>query len=223
MKNDPSKLPPKLDASPFRNVYKYELLRLASNIAEKAEAVFAMTSIPEPPLISMSGGYQVVHSTIAALLSDAASAKNLLEDYRRGRRESPAALSIRKQRTQALLLELEGIEISVLLDKKVRNSLEHFDEYLDDANAQFSSGHTLYRFGLYNMVLSRRNAFAQPNQLYPIRVYIVDERVYENFGTSIDIGRLYDEAVLIRDRLRERLQIGRDWNGGMAFPIGAAS
>jgi hypothetical protein len=214
----PTVPPRELDPAPFGDIYKLEFLRLVSNIALKSEAIFARAPAkqcgndylaPDPEL----------HSIIASLLSDAANAKNLIVDEIPKSKISKQLASMRQKRARALLEEVKGIELTALLDKKVRNSIEHFDEYLDQANVVLGGKPSTNRLALFNFVLSSRRLFEQYDRTFPLRVYIADERVYENFELKIDIGKLYAESVQLRDRLLKSFDGKIDGFGALMLSI----
>ena len=96
---------------------------------------------------------------------------------------------------------LDGLALDEILNTKVRNSLEHFDEYLDEMNASLVAGEPASApMAAYNMVLSHWEV-TNP-QLYPIRIYIVAERKYYNMKYAVDLGRLREQAASIIEKLQ---------------------
>jgi hypothetical protein len=80
------------------------------------------------------------------------------------------------------------------------NTLEHFDEYLDEANLAVSEAKTPPSpMAAYNMVLSHWEVFSP--RVYPIRVYVSSERKFYNMKWSVDLGVMNTEASAIVERL----------------------
>ena len=93
-----------------------------------------------------------------------------------------------------------GIKLAELLNAKVRNTLEHFDEYLDEANLALSDARVPPSpMAAYNMVLSRWDAINP--RVYPIRLYISAERKFYNMKWSVDLDAINKEASAIAERL----------------------
>ena len=182
-------------------MYLLELWLLADNVREQCEKIFQITQIgPDQSFLRVS---KEVHGLIASLLSNAANIKKLLDTrVSRKKGENKTAYAMRQRRSKALRDILNGIELEFLLDSKVRNTLEHFDEYLDEANGFVTvKGHPTATLAVSNMVLSHWDSMAGEN-IYPIRVYIVNERKFYNMKWSIDLGKIYAESLLIVERFK---------------------
>lgn len=182
-------------------MYVLELWLLADNVREQCEKVFAATqTIPNETFLRVS---KEVYGLIASVLSNAANIKKLLR-ARSSRRngESKAMYALRQRRAQALNDLLKGIALDHLLDSKIRNTLEHFDEYLDEADELLTIiGHPTATLAMSNMVLSHWQHLANES-IFPIRVYIASERKFYNMKWSIDLGKVHAESLLIVERLK---------------------
>ena len=191
----------KLLESPFRHVYVAELHWLASIIVQNCAAIFAETTPPDD-------GYYIkvdpgLHARISTVLINAAMVRNLVSPPQEKRKsESSDTYQVRQQRTAYLRDVLAGVQLSEMLRAEVRNSLEHFDERVDKAVAQLHHG-TLEPVGgraLYNMSLSSWDLLDTVSTLgsrstnFPVRLYVADERRFYNFGHSIELGAIYEEA-----------------------------
>lgn len=107
---------------------------------------------------------------------------------------------MRKARAAALKKLVEGIPLAELVNVKVRNTLEHFDEYLDEANLAVTEAKTPPSpRAAYNMILSHWEVISP--RVYPIRVYISSERKFYNMKWSVDLGAINVEASAIVARL----------------------
>lgn len=189
----------KLEDTKLLTLYFHELWWLAHGIKTKADRLFAEATVPDT-------GYVIqvnpeLHSVIASLLSDAANLKKLvITPSARLNGESGQQFRLRKARAAVLREAIAGIPLTEMLNAKVRNTLEHFDEYLDEANVTLTTTkNALSPMAAYNMVLSHWEAFNP--RVYPIRVYISSERKFYNMKWSVDLGAMHREATAIVERL----------------------
>lgn len=189
----------KLEDTKLVVLYFHELWWLAHAIKSKAERLFSEATVPD-------SGYVIqvnpeLHSLIASLLSDAANLKKLIvTPSTRLNGESGRQFRIRKARAAALREAIAKVPLTEVLNSKVRNTLEHFDEYLDEANLAVSEAKTPPSpMAAYNMVLSRWEVFDPP--VYPVRVYISAERRFYNMKWSVDIDAMHKEASAVLECL----------------------
>jgi hypothetical protein len=180
-------------------LYIHELWWLSHAIMTKTEKLFTEAKVPETGYVLQVS--PELHSLIASVLSDAANLKKLIiTPSVRLDRESGRQFRLRKARAAALMDLLAGIPLAELINVKVRNTLEHFDEYLDEANLTVSEAITPPSLmAAYNMVLSHWEVFSP--RVYPIRVYISSERKFYNMKWSVDLGAMNAEASAIVARL----------------------
>lgn len=92
---------------------------------------------------------------------------------------------------------------------KIRNTIEHFDEYIDEANVKSTWENDGQDLAVYNMVISRRNVFNLP---YFLKVYVVSEFTFYNFKWSINIKTIYEESKIILNNLYDKCDT-KDSNG----------
>jgi hypothetical protein len=189
----------RLEDTKLLTLYFHELWWLAHGIKTKAERLFAEATVPET-------GYSiqvspVLHSLISSLLSEAANLKKLINTPSgKLNGESGPRYRLRKARATALREAIAGVELTEMLNPKVRNTLEHFDEYLDEANLTLSTAKLLPSpMAAYNMVLSHWEVFSP--RVYPVRVYISSEQKFYNMKWSVDIGVIHKEATKLVERL----------------------
>jgi hypothetical protein len=209
-------------ASMIVGVYVHHLFALAKAVRDGCDQVFA--DAPIPP----SDGYIKVnpglHSRIDGILIDAANLKKLIKTpAERGKSESQRTFRFRRQRTEALTEFLRGLSLEAISDVQVRNSLEHFDEYLDQLGAKLEDGEQPPKpAAAYNIVFSSWNvarAVAQ-REVYPLRVYVADERTYFNFDRRINLGMLREEAAAITQRIEATGELHNEPGGLMVlFPV----
>ena len=199
------------------SLYIHELWWLAHGIKEKTDRLFAEAKVPdEGNVIQVS---PELHSLIASVLSEAANLKKLIvTPSTRLNGESGRQFRLRKGRALALTKLLQGITLNELLNAKVRNTLEHFDEYLDEANLAISEAlHPPSPMAAYNMVLSRWEVFNP--RVYPIRLYISSERKFYNMKWSVDLDAMNKEACAVVERLKASMGAAQEGPGGLMLHL----
>ncbi|MDD2789159.1 MAG: hypothetical protein PHU40_00670 [Sulfurimonas sp.] len=182
-------------------LYFYELWWLAHSICKKCDNLFEETKIPDKGFVMQVN--PEIHSIIASLLSDASNIKKLIDTpMGKLRGESSTQAKLRKERAELLNKNIKSVELTEMLNHKIRNTLEHFDEYLDEANLKFSRDtQPLSPMAAYNMVFSHWEVTSP--RVYPIRLYISSERKFYNMKWSVDIGKIYEEATAILSDLKK--------------------
>jgi len=190
-----------LENTKLYTLYFHELWWLSNSICQKCENVFKETQILDNGMLLQVN--PTVHSLIASLLSDASNIKKLIDTPAgKLRGESSAQARLRKERAKVLKDTIESVELTEILNHKVRNTLEHFDEYLDEANLKFSRElQTSSPMAAYNMVFSHWEV-TNP-RVYPVRLYISSERKFYNLKWNVDIGKIYEEATAILSELKK--------------------
>lgn len=120
-------------ASPLAGAYITEAYWLAANVVRRAEEVFRSATTPRKPTEIYIKVDHDLTTTLTPLLGEAVRLKTLLTERPRSRNQTEVQHEIQVRRARWLRDELlKGVRIRALLDSKVRNSIEHFDEYLDD-------------------------------------------------------------------------------------------
>jgi hypothetical protein len=190
------------------SIYLEELYWLARGIAEACEVVIA--GAPAPPNATASY-IRPEHELVRAIhgaLSNAARLRLLVTDRRRWRDQDPLEHAVQVKRTAWLRDVLAGLELDVVLDPEVRHSLEHFDEYLDRTGLAGIRGEISTPTMLpVDFVLGRDGSLEQFDvggarpTVYPIRVYLAEERVFVNAGERIDLDALRRQAASIVERV----------------------
>lgn len=181
--------------------YILELWLLADNIKNQCEKIFELTETkPGETFLRVS---KDVHGLILVILSNAANIKKLVfTSSKKLDKETNIRFQIRMRRAKMLRDLLDGIKLEEILNSKIRNTLEHFDEYLDEADELLSiKGHPTATLALTNMVLSHWQHLAD-QEIFPIRIYIASEKKFYNMKWSIDVGKVYAESVALVEHLK---------------------
>jgi hypothetical protein len=201
-----------------------EVYRLARAVQTAASRAFDACPEPPPDGSNLLTVKPEIHADLAAAIGHAALLKKLLWP----RPEKPTNWShelwrFHNQRAELLQEPFDGMGLKALKDVSVRNTLEHFDEYLDREVIRVAKG----RIGaeqvhiITDAVLSSRrlwDTFATPRGAATVmlRVFISDERVLLNARREVDIGAIHDECVAIEQRL------DRFTNGAVAARVGGS-
>ncbi len=98
-------------------------------IKSKCERLFEITKVPEK-------GFSIQidpesHSLIKSIVDDSAEVANLIQPRGKRKDESVEKYLFRKHRGEYLSNIFKNAMISEMLDHKLRDSIEHFDERLD--------------------------------------------------------------------------------------------
>jgi hypothetical protein len=179
-----------IQRSPLSNVYISELYWLAKQVEEDTTRIFDDAAPPPQPGQGYIRVDHALHGRILTVLLAAARIRALLRP--RDMKDSRVQREMLAHRTAALGQVLDGIDLAPVLDSVARNSIEHFDEYMDKVAIQSYQG-VISRPTLFavDMALSTRSSLAQFNvggerpTTYFIRAYIADERVFSNCGREL--------------------------------------
>ncbi len=209
--------------SEFMQIYLHEMYSLCEGINRECKEIFREATVPfGHNLLSVS---PILHSRIYSVLIYAANLKKLAFPTRhRKKNEGTGTYKLRNQRADLFEEILNELPIKEIKNSKVRNTLEHFDEYLDESNVKLDKKHNKEKlkdkhgFAAYNMAFSRWETFDR--KVYPIRLYIAEEKKFYNLDWSIDIGKIDNEAKLILERLNDLELLKGKESGGLLIPLG---
>jgi len=124
--------------TPLFGVCLHEIVWLAHAIVDACDAVFNEAAVPDTGFtlqVSLK-----LHTNISVALIASANLRKLVEPSQRRKSETAVSHSFRQRRAKTLRSILDGVPMDELLNSKVRNSLEHFDEYLDEENRRLANG-----------------------------------------------------------------------------------
>ncbi|MFE4195263.1 hypothetical protein ACFRJ9_05310 [Paenarthrobacter sp. NPDC056912] len=192
----------------WKTVYLSEIYWLAVENLELCEEVFTSAVTP-PPGESYLRVDHGIHRKIYRILNNAARLSALMKDRDRRAGQSAGQYEIQSRRVRWIRSVLDGIAIAEIGHAKVRHSLEHFDEYIDETALKSSRGQIpLPSFFPIDFVLGRAdtlNAIAfgklEGFKTYPLRVYLAEERTFINCGKEIRLDKLSEECAAIAARL----------------------
>jgi hypothetical protein len=176
----------------MEGIYINELIWLLTTIRKNCEALFEKTKIPEKGFtiqINMEA-----HSLIKSIVSDASHVANLIDPGKKRKEETPGHYFFRKERGERLRKIFNSVKIEQILNRELRNSIEHLDERLDDLVHRISKKVIKRQQNLaYNMVFSHKEVIVPTPVL--IRVYVSSERMFYNMNWRFDIEKIYSECA----------------------------
>jgi hypothetical protein len=207
----------RFEDTPLFDLYLNELARLAHSVVRACEQAFDIVI----PTDAMDVRHLPdLHAKIIQAISDAAKLGRLIApDHPRTKYETEHQYDMRLARLAYFQNRFQSIDLSNLLDRGVRNTVEHFDEYLDRANAGLQKpGRSLPVLAASNLIVSHAAVFKMlrvahegPQGLLPTRWYIAAERKLYNFGKTIDLQGLHDESEAILAVVAPLAKGNKEW------------
>jgi len=142
------------------------------------------------------------------VLNNAARIRALIKSRPKGKSQGAAMYALQERRIKWLAGLLADLPTAQVLHSKVRNTLEHFDEYLDET-ALKSRRSQISRPTIFpvDVILGREGTLEQFDvggsspTVYPLRVYLAEERVFVNCGARLDLDAISNECRGITERL----------------------
>lgn len=174
--------------SALYKIYITELYELALSIDSKIKVLFDKTILPKE-------GHSCNYSKdcldlINEILIKAANIKRLVKGASyQNRNEKNDVYLLRKQRESLFRDLLKGIDMSLIFSVKLRNTLEHLEEYLDVENFNIRQGKRKHiKYFAYNRVISHWSMINVPS--IPVKVYVASEYTFYNLDWSVNILEL---------------------------------
>lgn len=205
------------------DIYINELFWLLNSVKSKCESLFEITRVSE--------GWRGIKidlessSLVKSIVDDSAEIANLIQPRQRRKDEPIEKYLFRKHRGEYLFNIFKDITISEMLNRRIRDSLEHFDERLDHLTRDVSEKAVKKPQTLvYNMVISDRDIMQGTTHNHsfplPIRIYVSSERKIYNMSWQLDIGKIYMECTSMIEVLKgiENLKKEKE-PGGLLLPI----
>jgi hypothetical protein len=201
--------------SPIADLYLAELHGIADAVVQRTETVFERARTTSEG----GAGYLQVDHEVSGMLedavTDAARVRSLVVARRRDGSESAVTFELRKRRAAWLREQvLQGVRLEVVLGANVRNTLEHFDEYIDNLARQAAKKEITPPIIVpVDFLVSHRRTLdillqGRGGVVRPLRGYYADERLFVNAGREVDVGALNAECRAIRDRVAQHLPRG---------------
>ena len=201
-------------------VYFHELYNLALDVKEKCEKVFELTPEAQEPPNNVVAAIPELHRNIQSILTSAANIKKLIvTPSSKNKGENKKQFNLRKYRAQMLKDLTKDVTLKEILNHKVRNTLEHFDEYIDAAIVSLSSDEPPSPWAAFNMVVSSKDVFRP--EIYPIKYYVANEKTFYNIKWSINIEELHNEASALVECIKVSGVLGTaEGPGAMILSLG---
>ena len=183
----------------MEGIYVNELFWLLTAIKSNCERLFEIAKVPETGFI-----IQVdieAHSLIKLIITNSSHVANLIDPRTKKKDENEERYQFRKERGEFLKKIFNVIVIEEILQRELRDSIEHFDERLDNLVHSVSKKARKKDQSLaHNMVFSKK-AVLQPFPI-PVRVYVSAEKIFYNMNWRLDIGKIYTECVSMLDAVQ---------------------
>lgn len=206
-KDESDQLWEEIRKSPFASTYLMEVHQLAHRVVTACDSLFQLTE-PITKRPADQGVLKVDHESlggIIGLLADATRLRNLVEERPKGSKQNPKQHAIQQKRMGWLRDVLSGLSVKTICSVQVRNSVSHFDEYLDEVAMKGVQGELGLPLAVpLDFIVGARNNFEvilKKHHWVLARVYVVDEQIFINFDREISLGALHDECAAIVDRL----------------------
>jgi len=202
----------------WKGNYASEIHDLARSTEKLCFSVFHESTAPlregAQEVTNFIAMHPKVHADVYRILGNAARLGAYLKNRpRRKGDQSAGQYELQTRRIEWMRGLLVGIDFSEISDARVRHSLEHFDEFLDETALKSARG----KLGSSTMfpkdvVASSENAFGDKGifnlegaTVYPLRVYYAIPRTFLNCGRRIDVGRIANECKDIAERLENEV------------------
>jgi len=207
--------------SPIATVYLREVYLLAVEVVEEIDGALALLPEVASPGVGTLTVNHDVHRKLMRALGAAGRTRALCFGRGHGSNQTALEHKVQNRRAAWLTRVLDGIDLGPFEEAQVRNTLEHFDEYLDRTSVEAQSG-AIQMPALIpvDMSVSNRRLLEQfeiggrKPTCYFVRAYIGDEGIFVNCGHEVDIGPLREAAVEVRDRLAGIVGVQADDDGG---------
>lgn len=155
-----------------------------------------------------------VFTRISSIQVHSANIKKILFPTPRKKSEAEYKYTYRVNRTDEIQKYFDLDKISEIRNSDVRNSLEHYDERLDNISIKIPNG-TLskdYHIVATNIIISSDGAlYGNP---YYLKCYVIDTRTYKNAEKESNLGQLILEAKYIYE-ITQKYKPGNHLSGSV--------
>tara|TARA_R110001599_G_scaffold333262_1_gene549160 strand:- start:981 stop:1736 length:756 start_codon:yes stop_codon:yes gene_type:complete len=143
-----------------------------------------------------------IHYDIMAMVTCASNVKKLVKPRIDDKALKNVSKKMRRLRTyRAMLYEriFRSMEIVEMYSSEARNSIEHYDEYLDRTILELSKHCDSDVAITMNVQLCTATLADPPN--YPLKTYVISTRTFYNLGKTVCLENLKAEAQSMLDLL----------------------
>lgn len=161
-----------------------------------------------------------IFTKITSAIVHGANLKKILFATPKTKKEAQQKYDYRVLREYQLKKHFNSDDLSEVKKTMTRNSLEHYDERLDNISLKFWQGKISGKYDVVvnNIVLSSEGALIG-NPFY-LKCYIIDSQIYKNHETECDLKKLYSEVKLLKSQAKIALVgIGANPYSGTIIPI----
>lgn len=197
----------------FMGMLVEELTYLCDQIVKGCDQAFGRAEPPTAGTNYFRSDPEAI-TILERVVSDAARAKALIEHRQKGKKQHAGEYVVQEARASWFQEVFAGIELAPLLTSQLRNSIEHFDEYViglayDDHRGRVPPATFYPTNWLFGSKEWRGYDLDLPDNMVPVRVYFVAERAFVNCGREADIGGIADAARQMLDRLKLVVDVER--------------
>lgn len=176
-----------IENSVFLGIYYSEILILAKSIVKDCDEIFDKFALSDKQGF-ISVDYETQHKINSIVVTYGNIQKILKPENKRKHNETAVVHATRVARGKHLKYLLEESGVNNLLDLRVRNGIEHFDERIDKLVLKQRKEQIKNSLILYNMtfsdktviysILSEKTKHLKP---YFLKVYVVSEKTAGGF------------------------------------------
>lgn len=207
----------------FLSVYLSEILILTKSIVKDCNIIFDKLKLPEKGE-TINIDYETQYLINSIIVSAGNLKKLFYPDKTRKSSETAVLHETRIDRGAYLRNLVDMSMIEHLLNVKVRNGIEHFDERIDKLALRKYKKQITNNLVLYNMTISHKRVsqIILPDSLkhlkpYFLKVYVIDERTAYIDNKSLNLDKLRKEAVYLESKIIDLLN--EDSPGGSMIVI----
>lgn len=209
-------------SSPLKEHFIAEIYNLCMSVRDQTKELF---EIYDEMREECNHGFfmdaRVNHlEMIYSILSNAARIQEFITVKTKNKKE------LREERIKYLNNVIKPFEFQELFNNKIRNTIEHYAEYLDEENQRHAEikeaakknplSSTRMYFVATNLTISHWESWSVPDlpiktyrvsnfqyPVYPIRIYLAYEKRFYNMDWYVDLKKMQIEAIELMQVLKE--------------------
>ncbi|UTH13284.1 hypothetical protein [Macrococcus equipercicus] len=156
---------------------------------------------------------------LSAIFVHSHNIRKLLIPTARGKKESKRLYDFRCERALNLQRHIPIDNLNELLNSKIRNTIEHYDERLDSVNLKIDNKtlKSKYSAVFSNMIISSEKVpeMLFEGDVYYLKTFVIESRNYRNLDFSSNVEKLYEEVKIIKDIIEENFDLPTLEGGGI--------